>query len=91
MVGAADGRHRLLVFPAGNVWNLDRVSELKSQAESFFEERGISAAGEYLVVGSLSRILQRDAPVVGAGAVLLVWLGTVGQALPSLLLRRVSG
>ncbi len=85
MVGAADGRHRLLVFPAGNVWNLDRVSELKSQAESFFEERGISAAGEYLVVGSLSRILQRDAPVVGAGAVLLVWLGTVGQALPSLL------
>ena len=85
MVGAGDGHHRLLVFPAGNVWNLDRVSELKRQAESFFEGRGIPAAGEYLVVGSLSRILQRDASVVGAGAVILVWLGTVGQALPALL------
>ena len=85
MVGADGEHHRLLVFPAGNVWNLDRVAELKSQAEGFFDARGIPAAGEYLVVGSLSRILQRDAPVVGAGAVLLVWLGTVGQALPSLL------
>ena len=85
MVGADADHHRLLVFPAGNVWNLDRVAELKHQAETFFEARGIPAAGEYLVVGSLSRILQRDAPVVGAGAVILVWLGTVGQALPSLL------
>lgn len=85
MVGADENHHRLLVFPAGNVWNLDKVAELKRQAETFFESRGIPAAGEYLVVGSLSRILQRDAPVVGAGAVILVWLGTVGQALPSLL------
>jgi predicted RND superfamily exporter protein len=85
MVGADEDHHRLLVFPAGNIWNLDKVAELKRQAESYFESRGIPAAGEYLVVGSLSRILQRDAPVVGAGAVILVWLGTVGQALPSLL------
>lgn len=85
MVGADEDHHRLLVFPAGNIWHLDRVAELKRQTEHFFESRGIPAAGEYLVVGSLSRILQRDAPVVGAGAVILVWLGTVGQALPSLL------
>lgn len=91
LVGAANGKHRLLVFPSDNIWHLEKVARLKEQAEGFFKEQGVSVAGEYLVVGSLSRILQRDAPVVGAGAVLLVWLGTVGQALPSLLKKGQRG
>lgn len=85
VTGSDGDHHRLMVFPTGNIWHLIEVAELKEEAESFFDAQGVPYAGEYLVVGSLSRILRHDAPVVAAGALILVWLGTLGQALPALL------
>lgn len=99
VLGADGGKHRLLVFPGGNVWDLREVSVLKEDLEGFFAEEGVPVAGEYLAVGALAKVIQRDAPVVGVAAILLVWLGTFVSFTPELIrgggfirfLRRSSG
>ncbi len=74
LIGADEGRHRLLLFASGNVWDLREVSALKAEVMEAVE---VPVAGEYIGLGSLYDLIRRDAPVVGLGAGILVLLGTL--------------
>ena len=75
VTGSTEGRHRLLMFPAGNVYDLRVVGELKSVLEQ--EMGDVPFAGEFIGLGALAQVIRRDAPIVGIGALLLVMLGTL--------------
>lgn len=70
VLGAAGGKHRLLVVPAGNMWDMRQAERLCQAVEREFP--GEVVAGEYLTLGTLYRTMQRDAPVICAIAFSLV-------------------
>ncbi|MCB9743577.1 MAG: MMPL family transporter [Alphaproteobacteria bacterium] len=75
LVGASEGRHRLLLFPSGNIWDLRETHALRDEVWAALP--GVSVAGQYVALGSLYELVRRDAPIVGGVAILLVFLGTL--------------
>ena len=76
-LGALGGTHRLLIIPAGNMWDMRAAAKLTEAIER--ELPGESFAGEYLTLGVLYRTMLRDGPVITAVAFLLVFLFTFGD------------
>ncbi|MCB9746486.1 MAG: MMPL family transporter [Alphaproteobacteria bacterium] len=75
LVGASAGRHRLLLFPSGNIWDLRETHALRDEVWSALPD--VPVAGQYVALGSLYELVRRDAPIVGGVAILLVFLGTL--------------
>ncbi len=74
VLGADRGEHRLLIAPAGNMWDMRESAVLLAAVER--ELPGVEVAGEFMTLGTLYRLMGRDAPVVGGIAVGLVLLFT---------------
>jgi uncharacterized protein len=77
VLGANDGKHRLLLIPSGNMWDMREAADLTKAVER--ELPGVSVAGEYLTLGVLYEIMFRDAPIIGAIAFLLVLFFTAAD------------
>ncbi len=74
VLGANNGLHRLLLLPSGNMWDMREAAKLAQAVER--ELPGEEVAGEYLTLGVLYEVMQRDAPIIGAIAFGLVGLFT---------------
>lgn len=85
LLGASDGHHRLLLIPAGNMWDLRETPKLRDAIDKWLPGR--PAASEYLAQSALYRMIKDDAPRVVLLALVLVTavtmldLGKVGRAL----------
>lgn len=77
MLGALDGRHRLFVLPAGNMWDLRNTQRLREEADRALPGRRV--AGEYLAMATLYTLFHGDIPVVAGLALLLVFLLTLAD------------
>lgn len=73
-LGALDGKHRLLLFPSGNMWDMREAYRLTEVMEKEFPTEVI--ASEYVTLGVLFRLMQRDAPIIAAVAFGLVFFFT---------------
>ena len=62
--------HRLLVFPQGNMWDLREASAFETEIHDVLREP--DAAGEYVALGALYKTMQRDLPIIGGLALLMV-------------------
>lgn len=80
-LGALGGHHRMLLVPGGNMWDMREAYRLTEVMEREFPETVI--ASEYVTLGVLFRLMQRDAPIIALVAFALVLCFT------SLDLRRV--
>ncbi len=80
-LGALGGNHRMLLVPGGNMWDMREAYHLTEVMEREFPDTVI--ASEYVTLGVLFRLMQRDAPIIGLVAFGLVLFFT------SLDLRRV--
>ena len=76
-LGAEKGRHRMLLIPSGNMWDMREAAALTDWVEK--ELPGEQVAGEYLTLGTLYRLLHQDAPIIAAIAMLLVVLFTAAD------------
>lgn len=81
-LGALGGKHRLLMIPTGNMWDMREAYHLTEVMEREFP--GEVIASEYVTLGVLYRLMLRDAPLIAGVAFLLVLLFT------SIDLRRVG-
>lgn len=70
LLRAPDGRPRLLLFPAGNLFDMRRCDGLVTAYERVLP--GVQGAGEFLVVGILYRLITQDVGHIVAVAMLLV-------------------
>lgn len=75
MLGALDGRHRLLILPAGNMWDLRNTEVLRREAEQALPGRQV--AGEYMAMATLYTLFHGDIPVVVAWALGIVFAFTL--------------
>lgn len=73
-IGALDGRHRILMLPSGNMWNMKDALQLCDAVQRELPDKLIG--GEYLTLGVLYRMMQRDGPIIGFIAFALVVLFT---------------
>ena len=70
VLGALNGKHRLLLFPSENMWDMRRAHHLAEVMEKEYPNERI--ASEYVTLGVLYRLMGRDAPIIGAVAFALV-------------------
>ena len=70
LLGADGGKHRLLLLPSGNMWDL-RENETFAQAVQTHLP-GRQMAGEYLIQAALYEMTQTDGPRIAIVALLLV-------------------
>jgi predicted exporter len=75
VLGADAGNHRLLLLPSGNMWDMREAATLAEAMDR--ELPGQLVASEYLTLGVLYKLMQRDAPVIGAIAFTLVLFFTL--------------
>ncbi|MFN7145203.1 MAG: MMPL family transporter, partial [Myxococcota bacterium] len=75
VLGANGEQHRLLLLPSGNMWDMREAAALAEAVER--ELPGQEVAGEYLTLGVLYELMQRDAPIIGGIAFGLVVLFTL--------------
>jgi predicted exporter len=75
MLGALDGRHRLLILPAGNMWDLRNTEVLRTEAENALPGRAV--AGEYMAMATLYTLFHGDIPVVVGWALGIVFVFTL--------------
>jgi predicted RND superfamily exporter protein len=76
LVGAEDDRrHRLLLFPQGNMVDLREANKLAKEVERALP--GAEVTGEYLVTGALFRLVNRDMPLIGVLAFFMVAMITL--------------
>lgn len=73
-LGALNGKHRLLMIPTGNMWDMREAHHLTEVMEREFP--GEVIASEYVTLGVLYRLMLRDAPLIAGVAFLLVLLFT---------------
>ncbi len=70
VLGALEGKHRLLLVPAGNMWDMRDAYALTEVVER--ELPGEVVASEYVTLGVLFRMMKRDAPIIAGVAFFLV-------------------
>ena len=75
ILGVSGDSYRLLMAPAGNMWDLRDTASLLHGVEDKVQDGPV--AGEYLALGSLYELVRRDMPVVGGAALVLVCIGTL--------------
>ncbi len=69
-LGGQNGRHRLMLIPGGNMWDMREAAALTNWVDK--DLAGQEVAGEYLTLGTLYRLMNHDAPIVATIAMLLV-------------------
>ena len=75
LLGAGEpDTHRLLLLPRGNMWDLRQAAALETEVTQAIGDH--PAAGEYVALGALYRVMVRDIPIVGLLALILVTLLT---------------
>ncbi|MEZ4321587.1 MAG: efflux RND transporter permease subunit [Myxococcota bacterium] len=67
-------QHRLLLVPTGNMWDLREAAALEAEVDTVLEPGTV--AGNYVTMGSLYRVINRDMPLVGGLAILMVFVLT---------------
>jgi predicted RND superfamily exporter protein len=72
--GANGGKHRLLLIPAGNMWDMREAATMANAVKR--ELPGRNPAGEYMTLGLLYQLLRQDSPIIAAIAAFLVCLFT---------------
>jgi predicted RND superfamily exporter protein len=75
LLGSGVDEHRMLLFPAGNMWDLRETAELYRQIREHFPETPV--AGQYLAMGALYNVVEADKPRIVGAALVLVLLATV--------------
>ncbi len=59
VLGAADGRHWMMLFPSGNMWDLRETQVVYDAVEAWIPDR--PAAGQYLALSVLYQMVRDDA------------------------------
>ncbi|MFT5681591.1 MAG: putative exporter [Myxococcota bacterium] len=75
MLGASDGHHRMVLMPKGNMWNLQGDQALFDEVHSLIPDQ--PAAGEYLALAVLYKLVETDAPRIAGLATLLIFAWTL--------------
>jgi uncharacterized protein len=75
VIGAADDKHRMLLFPTGNMWDLRQTVKLHKALERVLPDR--KYAGGYLAQSVLFRVIKRDGPRVAFAALGFVFVVTL--------------
>ena len=70
MIGAGTGKHRIILLPTGNQWDIRENSGLSEAVHRNFPTA--QKVGEYLATSDLYRLLSSDAPLVAGLALVLV-------------------
>jgi hypothetical protein len=70
VLGVRDGHHRMFLVPSGNMWDMRESAKLLDAIDR--ELPGANVAGEHMILGTLLRMMKRDAPIVGGIALVLV-------------------
>lgn len=68
LLGAAEGRHRVLLALQGNMWDMRESAALIDELQGVVER----PAGEFLAQGAMYRTVMRDIPIVAFLALFLV-------------------
>jgi len=74
VLGSSGDREWLLVFPSGNMWDLRETTKVFDAVEKWVPER--PAAGQYLALSVLYKLVRDDAPRIIGGALLMVFFVT---------------
>ena len=76
ILGAGDeSKHRILIFPKGNMWDMREADRLSEELAQVLPNR--LAAGEYISVADMYRTVNRDMPIIALMALLMVTALTV--------------
>ncbi len=70
LIGAQEGRHRILLMPTGNMWDLRESESLLAELEGVVP----NPAGGFLAQGALYRTVKHDMPRIALVAFVLVTL-----------------
>jgi hypothetical protein len=74
LLGWGAGQHRMLLFPAGNMWDLRETAKLYRQVRERFPD--VPVAGQYLALGALYNVVEADKPRIVFAALFLISLAT---------------
>lgn len=74
-LGAAEGKHRMLMLPAGNMWDLRECDALYEAMKRELPDRPV--ASEYMAMAVLYRLVQDDGKRVTAVALVLAFIVTL--------------
>lgn len=74
MLGAEGDDHRMLLMAQGNMWDLRETEKLHDSISAYFGET--PAAGEYLALGNLYKLMRLDGPRITLLGLLMVGLLT---------------
>jgi predicted RND superfamily exporter protein len=74
VLGAAGEEEWLMVFPAGNMWDLRETTKVFDAVERWIPGR--SAAGQYLALSVLYKLVRDDAPRIISAALCMVFFVT---------------
>lgn len=71
--GSGSGKHRVVIIPDGNMWDIRENNNLAESLQQILPEKA-SAAGEYLALASLYRLISKDTVLISSIALSLVLL-----------------
>ena len=74
VLGAADDRHWMMVFPAGNMWDLRETQKVYDAVNTWVPEQ--PAAGQYLALSVLYQMVRDDAGRIVVAALIAVFFIT---------------
>jgi uncharacterized protein len=74
LLGAADDRHWMMVFPSGNMWDLRETQKVYDVVETWVPDQ--AAAGQYLALSVLYQLVQDDASRIVLCALIAVFIIT---------------
>jgi uncharacterized protein len=66
----SEDKHRILLFPRGNMWDMRQADKLAQEVKNEIPRR--KAAGEHLFAAEMYRYVLADIPIVGSLALLMV-------------------
>ena len=73
ILGTGSGKHRLVIMPDGNMWDIRENNQLAQEVEKVLGA-DTKVAGEYLAMASLYRLINKDTIMISSIALLLVFL-----------------
>lgn len=79
ILGIGAGKHRLIIMPDGNMWDIRENSYLQEEVESyiFADFPKAEVAGEYLAMASLFRLIRTDGIKISLLALLFVFVSSL--------------
>ena len=98
VLGIGVGKHRLVIMPDGNMWDIRENSHLQEEVDRYISAdfQQAEVAGEYLAMASLFRLIQTDGTKISLLALLFVFffslwdIGSIKRAISSVLILLVG-